>query len=100
MTELNCCLHFPLESRAKALHLLCTQVYNIYGCLCSLSAFLEAQMVKNLPTKAGDTGLILVLGRSLGEGHSYTLHYSCLENSTDRGTTVHGVAKSQTYLSN
>ena len=50
-------------------------------------------MVKNLFAKAGDTGSILVLGRSLGEGQGYTLHYSCLENSTDRGTAVHVVAK-------
>ena len=38
-----------------------------------------------------------------GEGHVYPLQYSCLENSMDRGawkTTVHGVAKSQTQLSN
>ena len=36
--------------------------------------------------------------RSSGEGNSNPLHYSCLENSMDRGaweTTVHGVAKSQ-----
>ena len=37
----------------------------------------------------------------LGEG--YSLQYSCLENSMDRGawqSTVHGVAKSQIQLSN
>ena len=41
-------------------------------------------------------------GRSLGEGNSYPLQYSCLENPQDRGawqTAVHGVAKSQTRLS-
>ena len=41
------------------------------------------------------------LGRSLGEGNSNPLHYSCLENPMDGGTwqaTVHGVAKSQTQL--
>ena len=34
-----------------------------------------------------------------GEGNGYTLQYSCLENSLDRGAwwaTVHGVAKSRT----
>ena len=39
------------------------------------------------------------LGRSPGEGNSYPLQYSCLENPMDRGAwqaTVHGVAKSQT----
>ena len=38
-----------------------------------------------------------------GGGNSNALQYSCLENSMDRGVwwaTVHGVAKSQTQLSN
>ena len=43
-------------------------------------------MVKNLPANAGDTGLILALGRSPGEGNGSPLQYSCLENSTDRTT--------------
>ena len=45
-----------------------------------------------------DMGSIPGWGRSPGEGHGYPLQYSCLENSTDRGTwraTVHGVTKSQ-----
>ena len=32
-----------------------------------------------------------------GEGNGNPLHYSCLENSMDRGT-IHGIAKSQTSL--
>ena len=51
---------------------------------------------------AGNTGLIPGLGRSPGEVNGFPLHYSCLGNSMDRGTwwaTVHGVAKSQTRLS-
>ena len=35
-------------------------------------------------------------GRYPGEGNGYTLQYSCLEDSVDRGAwraTVHGVAK-------
>ena len=43
---------------------------------------------------AGDLGLIPGLGRSSGEGNSYPLQYSGLENSMDRGAwqaTVHGV---------
>ena len=47
-------------------------------------------------------GSVTRLGRSLGEGNANPLQYSCLENSTDRGTwwsTVHGVAKSWTRLS-
>ena len=50
----------------------------------------------------GDRGLIPVLQRSPGEGNSYPLQYSGLENSMDRGAwqaTVHGVAKSWTRLS-
>ena len=52
---------------------------------------------------AGELGLIPGLGISPGEGNGYPLQYSCLENSMDRGAwqaTVHGVAKSQTWLSN
>ena len=50
----------------------------------------------------GDLGLIPGLGRSPGEENSYPLQYSYLENLMDRGalwTTVHGVAKSWTRLS-
>ena len=46
-----------------------------------------------------DLRLIPGLCRYPGEGNSYSLKYSHLENSTDRRTwqaTVHGVAKSQT----
>jgi len=42
------------------------------------------------------------LGRSPGERNGNPLQYSCLENSMDGGAwlaTVHGVAKSQTGLS-
>ena len=34
---------------------------------------------------SGDPGLIPGWGRSPGEGNSYSLQYSCLENSMDRG---------------
>ena len=47
---------------------------------------------------AGDIGLILGLGRAPGEGNGSPLRYSCLENSMDRGATVHGLAKSQILL--
>ena len=33
---------------------------------------------------AGDSGSVLGLGRSPGEGNGYPLQYSCLENSLDR----------------
>ena len=51
---------------------------------------------------AGDVGSIPGLGRSSGEGNGNPLQYSCLENTMDRGlpqAVVHGVAKSQTQLS-
>ena len=41
-------------------------------------------------------------GKYLGEGNVNPLQYSCLGNPTDTGAwraTVHGVAKSQTRLS-
>ena len=51
---------------------------------------------------AGDLGLIPGSGRFPGEENGNPLQYSCLEHSMDRGAwraTVHGVAKSQTWLS-
>ena len=51
---------------------------------------------------AGDTGSIPGSGRSPGEGNGNLLQYSCLENPMDGGawqSTVHGVIKSQTWLS-
>ena len=47
----------------------------------------------------GDQSWIPKSGRSPGEGNSYPLQYSCLENPTDRGAwqaIVHGVAEGQT----
>ena len=51
---------------------------------------------------AGDQSSIPGSGRSPAEGNGYPLQYSCLENPMDGGAwwaTVHGVAKSQTQLS-
>ena len=51
---------------------------------------------------AGDPCSIPGLGRSPGEGNGSPLQYSYLENPMDGGAwyaTVHGVAKSQTRLS-
>ena len=61
-------------------------------------------MVKNPPANAGDkgdTGSVPGSGRSPGGGIPL-FHYSCLENPMNRGAwraTVHGVAKSHTWLS-
>ena len=65
-------------------------------------ASLVAQSVKNLP-KMRDWGSIPGLGRFPGEGNNKPLYYSCQENPMHRGAwqaTVHGVAKSETRLSN
>ena len=58
--------------------------------------------VKASACNAGDLGSIPGSGRSPGEGNGNPLQYSCLGNPMDRGawwTTVHGVAKSRTRLS-
>ena len=60
-------------------------------------------VVKNLPANAGDirdAGSIPGSERSSEEGNGYTLKYSCLENSMDRGAwqAIHGVTRSQTQL--
>ena len=60
-------------------------------------------MVKNLlamlETQVQPPGL----GRSLGKENGNPRQYCCLENPMERGAwrpTVHGIAKSQTQLSN
>ena len=68
--------------------------------------FRGGTVVKNLPASGGgarDTVLIPGSGRSPGEGNGNSLQYSCLGNPMDKEAwqaTVHGVAKSQTRLSN
>ena len=52
---------------------------------------------KESACNAGDLGSIPGSGRSHGEGKGYPLQYSGLENSMD--CIVHGVAESQTQLS-
>ena len=59
--------------------------------------FPNGSAVKESACNMGDLGLIPGLGRSPGEGNSYPLQYSGLENSTD--CILHKVAKSQTRLS-
>ena len=70
--------------------------------------FPEGSEVKSPPAvqkntcNAGDLSWIPTSGKSPGEGNVNPLQYSCLENPMDSGTwqaTVHGVAKSQTSLS-
>ena len=57
---------------------------------------------KESACSAGDLGFIPGLGTSPREGNGYPLQYSWLENSMGRGAwwaIVHGVTKSQTWLS-
>ena len=58
---------------------------------------------KHSAYNARDLDSIPQVGRSSGEGNGNPLNYFCLGNPMDRGacqTTVHGVGKSQTRLSN
>ena len=52
---------------------------------------------KEFSWNAGDLGSVPRLERSSGEENDKPLQYSCLENPTNR--EVHGVWKSQTWLS-
>ena len=68
----------------------------------SLSLSLVAQKVKNLPVMQEIQVQSLGLEAPPGEGNSYLLQYSCLENPMHRETwqaTVHGVSNNLTRLS-
>ena len=57
---------------------------------------------KESACNAGEQGSVPGLGRSSGEGNGIPFQYSCLDNFMDSGAwwaTVHGVTKSQRYLS-
>ena len=73
---------------------------HLWGCL-PFCGFLGGSVVKNGPANAEDMGLMLGSERSPAEGNGNLLQYFCLENPMDRGAwraTVHGIAKSQTWL--
>ena len=66
------------------------------------SLWSHAWLVQNPPGNAGDSGSTPGSGRSPGVGSGNPLQYSSLGNPMDRGAwwpTVHGVTKSQTWLS-
>ena len=71
--------------------------------LVHLNIFPGGSYGKESACSVGHLGSIPGLGRSPGEGHGNPLHFSwSLENPKDSGSwpaTVHGVAKSQTRLS-
>ena len=66
--------------------------------MCLQMGFPGGSAGKESARNAGDHGSIPGLRRSPGEGNGYPLQYAGLENSRD--CIVHGVAKSQTRLSN
>ena len=75
---------------------------NCFTCCHLCVASQVALVVKTLPANAGDirdSSLIPGSGRSPGGGHGNPLWYSCLENPYGQRSLVHGVAKSQTWLS-
>ena len=74
-------------------------IKNNYMVLCKNSGH---SVVKNLPTNAGDAGLITVTVISPREGNGNSLQYSCLGNpSMDRAAwraKYTGLQKSQTQI--
>ena len=67
----------------------------------SESGFPGGSDSKESACNAKDPGSIPRSGRSPGEGNGYRLHYSCLENSMDRGAwraIIHGVAKRHDWV--
>ena len=90
--SLQPCCRFPVNS-----HKLQTRAYKLP------MASLVAQMVKSLPAVQETWVQSLGWEDLPGEGNGNPLQDSCLENPMDRGawwTTIHGVTKSQTQLSN
>ena len=71
---------------------------NVYVCVW-LVGFPDSSIGKGSACNAGNLGSIPGLRRCPGEEKGYPLQYSGLENSMDC-SEFHGVAKSQTWLSN
>ena len=64
--------------------------------------FPGGSVVNNLPAKVGDTGSMPGSRKLSGEENGHPLQYSSPENPADKGAwwaTAHGLAKSQTQLS-
>ena len=117
-----CFSNSPFNDYSKAPILQCSGFFMVqlphlyvivrdYYCLCFLMLFRLSRLSfpsgsdsKESACKVGDLGSIPGLGRFLGKGGGYPLHYSCLENPRDGGAwqaTVHGVANSEVmWLSN
>ena len=72
------------------------------SCLSRIDGLPCSSNGKESACNVGDPGSVPGLGRSSGEGNGNPLQYSCLKNPMDREawqTTVHGIAKSWTRLS-
>ena len=84
--------------------ILCSHILNFLRAHCrEWQSSLVGSDRKESACNVGDPGSIPGSERSPGKGNGNPLQYSCLENSTDRGdwwTTVHGVTKSRTQMSN
>ena len=66
----------------------------------SIHVLMDIRMLHNWAT-VNHVAVTTGLGRSPGGGHGNPLHYSCLENSINRGAcafTVHRVSQNQTLL--
>ena len=64
--------------------------------------FPGGSVIKKPPANEGDSGLNPESGRFPGEGTGSSFQYSCLDDPQNRGAwqaTIHGVAKSRTWLS-
>ena len=102
------CLHttYILEKFVKLmnekLYLHFTLIWNKNELPLRVSFVLRGSEGKESTCSAGDLSLIPGSERSPGEQNDSPLQYSCLENSMNRGAwwaTVHGEAKSWTWLS-
>ena len=103
--ELNVIVKMAMPPKAiyrlNAIHIKISMT--IFTELEQIRASLDGSDGKESACNAGDPSSIPEFGRSPGEGDGNPLHYSCLENSMDRGAwwaTVHGaVTESWTQLS-
>ena len=86
---MDCIVHGVTESW--------TQLSDLHSLICMFWGFPSNSAGKESACNARDPGSIPGSGRPPGEGKGYPLQDSGLENSTD--SLVHGVAKSQTGLS-
>ena len=104
MSQALCCTWGPRNSKTGHLPKGGYRLYHLKGLDQSFfsTGFLGGSDTKESAWNVGDLGLTPELRSSPGEENGNSLQYSCLENSIDRRAwraTGHGVAKSQTQLS-